>query len=84
MFFRREIKREESPLGAAREGRYVVVHPLDDLPEEKVNPDRVGQIRMTRAVRISLISLRTYLVLMTLLLLYHVLGMGAWFAGHGR
>ena len=52
---------------------FVVVHPLDDLPEEKVNTDELGPMPMTASVRISLLSLRAYLVLMILLVFYHVI-----------
>ena len=52
---------------------FVVVHPLDDVPEEKVDTESLGPMEMTASVRISLLSLRAYLVLMMLLLLYHVL-----------
>lgn len=53
---------------------YHVVHPLDDLPEEKRAPhEEIGLIRMTPAVRFSLIALRGYLLLMLLLVLYRVL-----------
>ena len=55
------------------ENHFVVIHPLDDLPEEKVNIESLGPMPMTRSVRISLMSLRGYLVLMMLLVLYHVL-----------
>ena len=54
-------------------GHYVVVHPLDDRPEEKVNIENLGPMPMTRSVRFSLLSLRAYLVLMILLVFYHVL-----------
>lgn len=54
-------------------GHYVVVHPLDDRPEEKVNTETLGPMPMTRTVKLSLMSLRAYLVLMILLVLYHVL-----------
>ncbi len=52
--------------------RYVVVHPLDDAPEEKVNTDALGPMAMTASVRWSLISLRAYLLLMFALVLYRV------------
>ncbi len=52
---------------------YLVVHPLDDRPEEKVNTETLGPMPMTRTVRLSLLSLRAYLVLMILLVSYHVL-----------
>ena len=41
---------------------FVVVHPLDDVPEQKVDTAALGAIPMTRTVRISLMSLRAYLV----------------------
>jgi hypothetical protein len=54
---------------------FLVVHPLDDVSEQKVETKHLGPMRMTPAVRISLLALRAYLVLMMLLLLYHVLGL---------
>ncbi len=54
---------------------FLVVHPLDDVAEQKVETKHLGPMRMTPAVRISLLALRGYLVLMMMLLLYHVLGM---------
>ena len=50
-----------------------VIHPLDDVPEQKCSAVGLGKIRMTRAVRLSLGILRAYLILMTLMLGYHVL-----------
>jgi hypothetical protein len=50
-----------------------VVHPLDDIAEQKCSSEGLGKIRMTRAVRVSLGVLRAYLILMTLMLSYHVL-----------
>ena len=61
--------------------QFVVIHPLDDLPEEKVDTESLGHMAMTTSVRISLLSLRAYLVLMMLLVFYHVLGM-AGLLGH--
>ena len=52
---------------------FVVIHPLDDAPETKVDTESLGPMPMTASVRISLLSLRAYLVLMMLLVLYHVL-----------
>jgi hypothetical protein len=50
-----------------------VVHPLDDVQEQKCSTEGLGKIKMTRAVRVSLAILRAYLMLMTLMLGYHVL-----------
>jgi hypothetical protein len=60
---------------------FVVVHPLDDVREEKVDTGNLGPMAMTASVRISLLSLRAYLVLMMLLVLYHVLDLAGLF-GH--
>lgn len=49
-----------------------VIHPLDDVVEQKCSTEGLGKIKMTRAVRISLGVLRAYLILMTLMLGYHV------------
>jgi hypothetical protein len=53
--------------------RYVIVHPLDDLPEEKVDTENLGRMAMTGAVKWSLFSLRAYLIVMTVLVLFRVL-----------
>ena len=57
------------------EREFLVIHPLDDVVEQKVETKHLGPMRMTLAVRISLLALRGYLVLMMSLLLYHVLGL---------
>jgi hypothetical protein len=49
-----------------------VVHPLDDVTEQKCSSEGLGPIRMTRAVRVSLWVLRGYLLAMTMMLVYHV------------
>jgi hypothetical protein len=51
---------------------YIVVHPLDDVLETKVNTEALGPMAMTRSVRFSLLSLRAYLILMVLMVVYHV------------
>jgi hypothetical protein len=52
--------------------RFVVIHPLDDRPEQKVDIEALGPMRLTRSVRWSLLSLRGYLILMLALVLYRV------------
>jgi hypothetical protein len=52
---------------------FTVVHPLDDQPEEKVDTEHLGPMRMTRTVRICLLALRGYLLLMSGMLGYRVL-----------
>ena len=61
---------------------FVVVHPLDDVREEKVDTENLGPMAMTASVRISLLSLRAYLVLMMLLVFYHVLDLAGLFGHH--
>jgi hypothetical protein len=52
---------------------FSVVHPLDDVPGEKVDTEHLGPMRMTRTVRICLFALRGYLLLMFGLLGFRVL-----------
>jgi hypothetical protein len=52
---------------------YVVVHPLDDAPEEKVDTEHLGPMRMTKTVLVCLFALRGYLLLMFGLLGFRVL-----------
>ena len=61
---------------------FVVIHPLDDVREEKVDTENLGPMAMTASVRISLVSLRAYLVLMMILVLYHVLDLAGLFGHH--
>ena len=62
-----------------RSQAYWVVHPLDDLPEQKRDVSAVGPMAMTTSVRLSLFALRAYLILMTSLVAYHFLGLAAAF-----
>ena len=48
----------------------LVVHPLDDVPEEKVRSEGLGQMTLTRGARWVLLALRGYLIAMGLLVLY--------------
>lgn len=61
---------------------FVVVHPLDDVPEEKIDTESLGPMAMTASVRISLLSLRAYLVLMMVLVFYRVVLLAGWFGHH--
>jgi hypothetical protein len=66
------------------ESHYVVVHPLDDALEEKVDISSLGPMPMTASVKLSLMTLRGYLVLMMLLVLYHVMDLAGALAKHSR
>jgi hypothetical protein len=68
---------------AARANHFLVIHPLDDIPEQKVDTESLGPMPMTRSVKLSLLSLRAYLILMMLLVFYHVLGMAGLFGIQG-
>ncbi len=62
--------------------QFVVMHPLDDLPEKKLDTSSLGPMRMTTSVRTSLMTLRCYLVLMMALVLYHVMDLAGVVGGH--
>ena len=66
------------------EDRFVVIHPLDDVLEQKVDTATLGPMPMTTSVRISLMALRGYLILMMLLVLYHVMELAGAFARHAN
>jgi len=66
------------------ENHFVVVHPLDDIPEEKVNSEGLGAMPMTTSVKLSLMALRGYLILMMLLVLYHVLDLAGVLGPHAH
>jgi len=70
------------PQQMADENRWVVIHPLDDAPEQKVDTSALGPMTMTTSVRISLLSLRVYLTLMLLLVFYRVFCQAGFFGLH--
>ncbi len=59
--------------------RLEVIHPLDDLPEQKVESENLGLMHMTPSVRLSLLALRAYLIAMGLLVLYRCLDLAGAF-----
>ena len=71
-------------LNAIPENYFVVIHPLDDTPEQKVDTIALGSMPMTASVKLSLIALRGYLVLMMLLVLYHVLDLAGAFVARAH
>ncbi|NWJ51031.1 MAG: hypothetical protein HXX14_09200 [Bacteroidetes bacterium] len=52
---------------------YLVVHPLFDVPEEKVDLNAAVPLVMSKSVKWSLITLRAYLVIMVGLAFYRTL-----------
>jgi hypothetical protein len=61
------------------ENHYVVVHPLDDRHEEKIDTSILGPMPMTTSVKLSLMALRGYLILMMVLVGYHCLDLAGVF-----
>ena len=59
-----------------------VVHPLDDVLEQKKSVEGLDQIHMSPAVRASLYTLRGYLILITLLALYRLCDLLGIFGHH--
>lgn len=55
------------------EQEYRVIHPLKDATEQKCSSEGLGPIALSRSVRVSLWTLRAYLILMAGMLGYHVL-----------
>jgi hypothetical protein len=56
---------------------FLVIHPLDDIPEQKIDSDHLPPMEMTQGVRWSLISLRVYLIFMIALFMYHVIDLAS-------
>ena len=52
---------------------FVVIHPLFDVQEEKRTGDGLGCMHISKGVKISLMALRLYLVVMSVLLVYHLM-----------
>jgi hypothetical protein len=62
-------------INTPREDGYVVVHPLDDVREEKARTSNLGRMPLRASVKLSLMVLRGYLILMVLLVLYHLMNL---------
>jgi hypothetical protein len=59
-----------------------VVHPLDDVQEQKCSADGLGPIRMSKSVRASLVTLRVYLLFILVLAIYRMIGLMGVFGHH--
>lgn len=64
---------------AVNEPVFLIVHPLDDAPEEKRDPHAAEPLALRGGARLALIALRGYLIVMALLVLYHVLDLAGAF-----
>jgi len=62
--------------------RFYVIHPLDDAPEQKCSAEGMDTMPMSKSIRASLITLRCYLMLITLLALYRLLVLLGLFGHH--
>ena len=71
-------------MAATASNRFLVIHPLDDAPERKVDTEALGPMPMTRSVRYSLLSLRGYLIPMFAMVVYHVADLAGVFAKHAH
>ena len=61
-----------------------VIHPLDDIAEEKRSPEGLGEMPMSGSVKLSLYALRGYLVLIGLMVGYRVLTLAGVFGHHAH
>ena len=59
-----------------------VVHPLDDIAEEKCSPVGLGRMPLSGSVKVSLYALQGYLVLIGLAVGYRVLTLAGVFGHH--
>ncbi len=59
-----------------------VVHPLDDIAEEKCSPVGLGRMPLSGSVKVSLYALQGYLVLIGLAVGYRVLTLAGAFGHH--
>lgn len=76
------LKKSTNIQNNSQKNPFLVVHPLDDTPEQKIDISQVGRMRLTLGVRISLLVLRSYLILMAILILYHFLDLAGLFTKH--
>jgi hypothetical protein len=53
--------RKTTEINGVPENHFVVVHPLDDAPEDKVDTSALGPMAMTTSVKLSLMALREIL-----------------------
>jgi len=61
-----------------------VIHPLDDVHEQKCTSEGLGLMHLTPTVRIALTILRVYLIAMTLIILYRTLTLAHLVPQHAR
>lgn len=75
------LKSETRHFETQQRDPHLVVHPLFDRPEEKVDTVNTPPMQLTRTVKAALLAMRGYLILMALMLTYHFLDL-AGILGH--
>lgn len=55
-----------------------VIHPLDDLPEEKCSPEGMGTMKLSRFQQATLLVLRGYIFLMITLVAIKAMTLAGW------
>jgi len=71
-------------LATQPETSFYVIHPLDDIQEQKCSSEGLGLMELTPTVRFSLGALRVYLIAMTCIILYRTLTLAHVFAHHAH
>ena len=61
-----------------------VIHPLDDVQEQKCSSEGLGPMELTPTVRFSLLTLRVYLIAMTAGVVYRTFSLAHVFGHHVR
>lgn len=61
-----------------------VIHPLDDVHEQKCSTEGLGLMHLTPTVRFSLGALRVYLIAITCIILYRTLTLAHVFTPHAH
>lgn len=51
---------------------HIVIHPLWDMPEKKIDVVNAKPMRMTLGTKVALVSLQIYLALIVLLSMYRI------------
>ncbi len=69
---------------AATRPSFMVVHPLYDVPEDKLDTSKLGERPLGPSAKLALLALRGYLLLMTALVAYHALDLAGAFKHLGH
>lgn len=78
------LKTDTQRRNAAERHPHLVVHPLFDGPEEKVDTVNTPPMQLTWTVKASLLTMRAYLIVMALMLTYHFLDLAGVLGHHAK